>query len=258
MTTTRTTPTFLLRFTALAVFFFTLQAATAQVQQIVMQQSDPVTIIVDVREYMFTVSQGAQGTPLGYVEVGTTDSFAKDYSGLASSSEFTIDFDPNIIDFGNSVPSSNPASISILELKENPVGAFHLVVDRGKTSLCFPLGYETGEEELKKLVRLIHTKDGQLAAMVTFNDKEKILASIQPGIRERICMLLPLQDPDPAKSLKLAKDKEGNIFAMLLLRDWNSRAKAGNSGKANLGVAILTPTDNEMAEKMEMTLVVVN
>jgi hypothetical protein len=258
MTTPTTTPTYLLRFTSLAVFFFILQAATAQVQQFVMQQSDPVTIQVDVREYLFTVSPGAQGNPLGYVEVNVEDYFSRDYSGLAGSSDFTINFDPNIIDFGNSVPSSNPARISILELKENPVGAFHLVVDRGKTSLCFPLGYETGEEELSRLVRLVRTKDGRLAAMITFNDTEGILASVQPGISERICMVLPLQESDPAKSLKLVRDKEGNSFALLLLSDGNSRAKADGSGKANIGVTILTPSDKKMAEKMEMTLVVVN
>jgi hypothetical protein len=119
------------------------------------------------------------------------------------------------------------------------------------------LGFETGEEELGKLVRMVRTKDGRLAAMVTFNDSEGILASMQPGISERICMVVPLQESDPAKSLKLVRDKEGNSFALLLLRDGNSRAKADGSGKANLGVTILTPTDKEMAEKMEMTLVVV-
>lgn len=262
MTTTRTmtTPTYLLLFTVLAVFFFTLQAATAQVQQFVMQQSDPVTIQVDVRDYLFTVSPGSQGTTLCYVEVDTVDSFAKDYSGLVGSSEFGFIYGEIRIkgSNGNSTSTSKPARIGILELKESPEGYFQVAVDRGKTSLCFPLGHETEEEKLKKLVRLIHTKDDRLAAMVTFNDTEGILVSVQPGISERICMVLPLQESDPAKSLKLVRDKEGNSFALLLLRDGNSRAKADGSGKANLGVTILTPTDKEMAEKMEMTLVVVN
>jgi hypothetical protein len=221
-----------------------------------MDRSNPLTILVDVQDYMFEINL-APGNPLGYVQVAVEDSFNKDYSALAGSSEFTINFDPNVIDYGKSVPSPNPARISIMELKESPGGNFQVALDRGKTTLCFPLGSETGEEELSKLVRLVRTKDGRLAAMVTFNDSEGILASMQPGISERICMVVPLQESDPAKSLKLVRDKEGNSFALLLLRDGNSRAKADGSGKANLGVTILTPTDKEMAEKMEMTLVVV-
>jgi hypothetical protein len=281
MTTPRTTPTILLRFTALAALCLTILVTTFQTQKVYAQNvdqltkkqgtdfpanflsvehSDPVTIQVDVQDYLFTVSPGSQGTTLGYVEVGTTDSFAKDYSGLAGSNEFGFIYgDIIIMDVnGNSTSTSKPARIGILELKESPEGNFQVAVDRGKTSLCFPLGYETGEEELSKLVRLIRTKDGRLAAMVTFNDTEGILASVQPGISERICMVLPLLESDPAKSLKLVRDKEGNSFALLLLRDGNSRAKADGSGKANLGVTILTPTDKEMAQKMEMTLVVVN
>jgi hypothetical protein len=221
-----------------------------------MDRSNPLTILVDVQDYMFEINL-APGNPLGYVQVAVEDSFNKDYSALAGSSEFTINFDPNVIDYGKSVPSPNPARISIMELKESPGGNFQVALDRGKTTLCFPLGFETGEEELGKLVRMVRTKDGRLAAMVTFNDSEGILASMQPGISERICMVVPLQESDPAKSLKLVRDKEGNSFALLLLRDGNSRAKADGSGKANLGVTILTPTDKEMAEKMEMTLVVV-
>lgn len=221
-----------------------------------MDRSGLVTIQVGCLNYMFEINQ-ASGVPLGYVQVAVEDSFNKDYSALAGSSEFTINFDPNVIDYGKSVPSPDPVRISILELKESPGGNFQVALDRGKTTLCFPLGYETGEEELRKLIRLIRTKDGRLAAMVTFNDTEGVLASVQPGISERICMVLPLQESDPAKSLKLVRDKEGNSFALLLLRDGNSRAKAGDSGKANLGVTILTPTDKELAEKMEMTLVVV-
>jgi hypothetical protein len=255
-TTMRTTTTFLLRFTALTALCLTMLAATAQVQQFTMQRSAPVTIQVGFQDYIFETNQ-ASGMPLGYVEVGTTDYFSRDYSALAGSSEFTINFDQNIIDYGKSVPSPNPARIGILELKDSPGSNFQVAVDRGKTTLCFPLGFETGEEELSKLVRLVRTKDGRLAAMVTFNDTEGILASMHPGIRERICMVLPLQESDPAKSLKLVRDSEGNSFALLLLRDGNSRAKADGSGKANLGVTILTPTDKEMAEKMEMTLVVV-
>jgi hypothetical protein len=222
-----------------------------------MDRSGLVTIQVEVQDYMFEINQ-APGNPLGYVEVAVEDSFIKDYSGLAGSSEFTVNFDPNIIDFGKTVPSANHGKISILELKESPGGNFQVALDRGKTTLCFPLGSETGEEELSKLVRLVRTKDGRLAAMVIFNDMEGILASMQPGIRERICMVVPLQESDSTKSLKLVRDKKGNIFAMLLLRDGNSRAKADGSGKANFGVTVFTPSDKEIAEKMEMTLMVVN
>jgi hypothetical protein len=256
-TTMRTTTTFFLRFAALSALCLTILTATSQVQQFTMQRSAPVTIIVDVQDYMFEVSPGAQGIPLGYVEVETINSFAKDYSGYIGTTEFTMNYNDAIISFGKSVPSSNTARIGIIELRDSPGGNFQVAVDKGKTTLCFPLGFETGEEELSKLVRLVRTKDGRLAAMVTFNDTERILASTQPGIRERICMVVPVQESDPAKSLKLVRDKEGNSFALLLLRDGNSRARAGDSGKANLGVTILTPTDKEMAEKMEMTLVVV-
>jgi hypothetical protein len=255
-TTMRTMTTFLLRFTALAVLCIITLTATSQVQTMKMDRSGLVTIQVGCLDYMFEINQ-ASGVPLGYIQVDVEDSFAKEYSALAGSKEFSMNFNNNIADFANTVPVANPARIGILELKESPGGNFQVAVDRGKTTLCFPLGFETGEEELSKLVRLIRTKDGRLAAMVTFNDTEGILASVQPGIRERICMVVPLQESDPTKSLKLVRDSEGNSFALLLLRDGNSRAKADGSGKANLGVTILTPTDKEMAEKMEMTLVVV-
>ncbi len=220
-----------------------------------MDRSGPLSIPVGCQDYIFEFSQV---TPLSYVKVDVSDSFARDYSALAGSNEFSMNFNDIILDYANTVLVAKPARIGILELKENPGGAFHLVVDRGKTTLCIPMGYETGEEELSKLVRLVRTKDGQLAAMVTFNDTERILASSYPGIRERICMVLPLQESDPTKSLKLVRDREGNSFALFLLRDGNSRVKPTGSGKANLSVTLLTPSDKAMAEKMEMTLVVVN
>jgi hypothetical protein len=239
------------------IAFFLISAATAQVETLKMDRSNPLAIIIDCQDYMFEINQ-APGVPLGSIEIGIDDSFNKDYSGLSGSSEFSMNYNDAIISFGNSTPISKPTRIGILELKNSPGGAIQVRVDGGKTTLCFPLGYETGEEELRKLVRLIRTKDGRLAAMVTFNDTEKIFASLKPGIRERICMVLPLQESDPAKSLKLVRDKEGNSFALLLLRDGNSRAKATGSGKANLGVTVLTPSDKAMAEKIGMTLVVVN
>ncbi|MDO8951029.1 MAG: hypothetical protein Q7U86_00315 [Draconibacterium sp.] len=276
-TTMRTTTTFLLRFTALAVFCFTILATTFQVQKLNAQNvdqltkkqgtdfpanflsvvhSDPLTIEVGFQDYMFEINQ-ASGVPLGYVEVNTVDSWARDYSALAGSSEFTVNFDPNVVDFGKTVPSSNPARISILELKNSPGGNFQVALDRGKTTLCFPLGNETGEEELGNRVQLLRTKDGRLAAVVNFTDSEGVLAGQYPGISENICMVLPLQETTPAKSLKFAKDSDGNIFALLQLRDGKTRVKAGGDGKGNLGVTLLTPSDKEMAEKMEMTLVVV-
>jgi hypothetical protein len=71
-------------------------------------------------------------------------------------------------------------------------------------------------------------------------------------------MVVPLQETTPAGSLKFVKDRDGNIFALLLLRDGKTRVKAGDSGKANLGVTFLTPSDKQMAEKIGLTLVVVN
>jgi hypothetical protein len=239
------------------IAFFLISAATAQVETLKMTRSNPVTIQVGCQDYMFEINQ-ASGVPLGYVEVNTIDIWARDYSGLAGGSEFTINFDQNIIDYGKTVPSPDPARIGILELKDALGGVLQVRVDGGKTTLCFPLGYETGEEELRKLVQLVRTKDGRLAAMVTFGDKEGIFASLQPGIRERICMVLPLQDSDPAKSLKLVRNKEGNSFVLLLLRDGNSRVKTVGSGKANLSVTVLTPSDKQIAEKIRMTVVVVN
>jgi hypothetical protein len=249
---TTTTKTIIL----LTLSFFTL-TLSAQVEQVKMDRSGPMTIEVGVQDYLFEINQ-ASGVPLGYVQVETGDFFSRDYSELSGSSEFSFNYDDVIVSFGNSAPGSKPVRIGILELKESPGGNFHFAVDRGKTTLCFPLGYETGEEELRNLVRLVRTKDGRLAAMVTFNDKEGIFKSLQPGIKERICMVLPLQETTPAKSLKLAKDSDGNLFALLLLRDGKTRAKAGNSGKANLGVTVLTPSDKQMAEKIGLTLVVVN
>jgi hypothetical protein len=90
--------------------------------------------------------------PLGYVQIGLTDSFARDYSGLSGGSEFSMNFNDQIADFANTIPVAKPASIGILGLKDSPGGALQVRVDGGKTTLCFPLGYETGEEELRKLV----------------------------------------------------------------------------------------------------------
>jgi hypothetical protein len=222
-----------------------------------MDRSNPLAIIIDCQDYMFEINQ-ATGVPLGSIEVGVDDSWAKDYSSYVGTTEFTINFDQNIIDYGKTVPSPDPARIGILELKDALGGVLQVRVDGGKTTLCFPLGYETGEEELRKLVQLVRTKDGRLAAMVTFGDKEGIFKSLYPGIRERICMVVPLQETTPAGSLKFTKDSEGNIFALLLLRDGKSRIKAAGTGKANLGVTVLTPSDKAMAEKIGMTLVVVN
>jgi hypothetical protein len=97
-----------------------------------MNRSNPFAILVDVQDNMF------------------------DYSSYVGATEFTINFDPNIIDFGKSVPSTNPARISILELKDSLGGALQVRVDGGKTTLCFPLGYETGEEELRSEPYLTH------------------------------------------------------------------------------------------------------
>lgn len=254
-----TTTTFPLRFAFLAAFCLTTLSTASQTDFpanfLGMDRSGPLTIEVGIIDY---ISEISQGTPLSYVQIEVDDSFNRDYSALAGSNEFKMNFDDVIVDFANTAPVAKPARIGILELKESPGGAFHLVVDRGKTTLVFPLGNETGEEELSKLVRLVRTKDGRLAAMVTFNDTERIMASLKPGIRERICLVLPLQESDPVKSLKLVRDKEGNSFALLLLRDANSRVKPTGSGKANLGVTVLTPSDKAMAEKMEMTVVVVD
>jgi hypothetical protein len=252
-----TKKSFFNRFAAIAALTLMTLFTTAQVQQVQMNRYGPITIQVGVQDFMFEFNQ-ASGVPLGYVVVDVADCFGRDYSGLSGSSEFTVNFDQNIVDYGKSVPSPDPVRIGILGLKDALGGAFQVRVDGGKTTLCFPMGYETGEEELRKLVRLVRTKDGRLAAMVTFGDKEGIFKSLQPGIKERICMVLPLQENTPEKSLKLVKDKEGNIFALLLLRDGISRVKASGSGKANLGVTILTPSDKAIVEKIGMTLVVVN
>jgi len=262
MRTMRTMTTFPLRFAFLTAFCLATLSAASQTDFpanfLKMDRSGPLTIQVGCQDYMFEINQ-APGVPLGYVEVETTDSFARDYSGLAGSNEFRGEQDLSAsgrVSYSIISSGSNTSRIGILELKETPGGAFYLVVDRGKTSLCL-IWYETGEEELRNHIRLIRTKDGQLAAMVTFNDKEGIFKSLLPGIKERICILVPLQDSDPAKSLKLFRDKEGNSFALLLLRDGSSRAKATGSGKANLGVTVLTPSDKAMADKIGMTLVVV-
>jgi hypothetical protein len=224
-----------------------------------MDRSGPMTIQVGVQDFMFEINQ-ASGVPL-YIQIDVEDSFGRDYSGLAGGSEFISEQDLSAsgrVSFSIINSGSKTSRIGILELKDSPGGVFQVRVDGGKTTLCFPMGYETGEEELRKLVRLVRTKDGRLAAMVTFNDIAGIFKSLQPGIRERICMVLPLQENTPEKSLKLVKDKEGNLFALLLLRDGNSRVKASGSGKANFGITLLTPSDKQMAEKIGMTLVVVN
>jgi hypothetical protein len=260
ITTMTTTKIFSLRFAALAAMSLMTIFATAQVQTVQMNHSNP--LAMDMKMVFWSSAEGyTTSTPLGYVQVGVGDSFARDYSGLSGSSEFISEQDLSAsgrVSFSILNTGSKTSRIGILGLKENPGGALQVRVDGGKTSLCFPLGYETGEEELRNLVRLIRTKDGQLAAMVTFHDKEGIFKSLLPGIKERICMVVPLQDSDPAKSLQLARDKEGNSFALLLLRDGNTRVKEGGSGKANLGVTVLTPSDKAMAEKIGLTLVLVN
>jgi len=240
----------------LILFFFTL-TLSAQVQQFVMDRSDPLTIQVDCQDYMFEINQ-ASGVPLGYVQVGTEDFFSRDYSELSGSAEFSMNFETNIISFGNSTTVSKPVRIGIVELKDSPGGAFQVRVDGGKTTLCFPLGNETGEEEPGNRVQLLRTKDGRLAAGVNFTDSEGVLAGQYPGISENICMVLPLQETTPAKSLKFAKDSEGNIFALLQLRDGKARLKSDGDGKGNLGVTLLTPSDREKAEEIGVTVVMVN
>jgi hypothetical protein len=239
------------------IALFIISIASAQVEQVTMQRSNPMTIQVDCQDYMFEVSPGS--VLLGIVEPGVEDSFNRDYSALAGSSEFKMNFDNNIISFGNTAPVSKPARIGILELKESPGEILQVRVDGGKTSLCFPIGtMDIPAEELSKLVRLIRTKDNRLAAIVTFNDREGVFASLQPGIRERICMVVPLLDADPSKSLKFAKDREGITYALLLVHDGSKRIKSEISGKASLKVTVLTPTDKAVAEKMGLTLVVMN
>jgi len=249
--------TFFRCFAALAALCIITLTATSQVQTMKMDRSNPLTILVDVQDFIFEINQ-ASGVPLGYVEVGTGDYFSRDYSELSGSSEFSVNFDPNIIDFGNSTTVTKPARIGIVELKDSPGGAFRVCIDRGKTTLCFPLGNETDEEELGNRVQLLRTKDGRLAAVVNFTDSEDVLAGQYPGISENICMVLPLQETTPAKSLKFAKDSEGNIFALLQLRDGKARLKSDGDGKGNLGVTLLTPSDREKAEEIGVTVVMVN
>jgi hypothetical protein len=253
----KTTTNVLRSFAAMAVLCLTLQAATAQAQQFTMQRSDPVSM--EMKMVFWSSAEGyITSEPLGYVEVEVADSFAKDYSELSGSSEFSMNFDDVIADFANTNPSSKPARIGIVELKDSPGGAFRVCIDRGKTTLCFPLGNETGEEELGTRVQLFRTKDGRLAAVVNFTDSEGVLAGQYPGIRENICMVLPLQETTPEKNLKFAKDNEGNIFALLQLRDGKTRVKAGGDGKGNLGLTVLTPSGKEKAEEIRVTVVMVN
>jgi hypothetical protein len=277
MTTTTKSKAFR-NITALAVFCFTILATTFQVQKLnaqnvdqltkkqgtdfpadflKMDRSDPLTILVDVQNFIFGIDQ-APGIPLGYVQVDVADSYARDYSELAGSSEFSVNFDPNVVDYGNSATVTKPARIGIVELKESPGGALRVGIDRGKTTLCIPLDDGTGEEDMRKLVRLIRTKDGQMAAMVTFSDREGIFSSLQPGVSERICILVPLQGTNPSGSLKFARDSEGNTNALLIVHEGMKRVKSEVAGKAAMNVTVLTPADKEVAEKMGMTMVVVN
>lgn len=236
--------------------FFTL-AASAQVEQVKMDRSNPLTM-----EMKMIFWSGAEGyitsLPLGYVEVGIEDSFARDYSALAGSSGFSFSFDDNIINFTEVSSAQKPLSIGIMEMKSSPESDFLAVVDHGKTALCIQMGHtETPPEELSKMVRLVRTKDGRLAAMVTVAGTDEVFSQL-PGVRDKICLVVPLEGTTPSSAIQLAKDAAGNVHALLIVHEGMKRVKSEVPGKANLNVTILTPSDKVLAEKMGMTLVVVN
>jgi hypothetical protein len=266
MTTMRTTTTFFRNLASTVAFSLIALFSTAQVQQVKMNRSNPLTIQVDFQDFMFEINQ-ASGVPLGSVQVDVEDYFTKDYSGLSGGSEFSFIYNDTYVDYGRSAGNTGtqvkiPIDIDDGDFMNEISGkSSHCIRDSksGKVYFAARIGNEgIPLEELSKRIRLARTKDGRLAAMVTFDDPEGIFAGQYPGIKERISLMVPLQETSPAISLKLVKDKDGNLFALLLLRDGKTRVKASGSGKANLGVTVLTPSDKAIAEKIGLTLVVVN
>jgi len=93
--------------------------------------------------------------------------------------------------------------------------------------------------------------------MVTVAGTDEVFSQL-PGVRDKICLVVPLEGTTPSSAIQLAKDAAGNVHALLIVHEGMKRVKSEVPGKANLNVTILTPSDKVLAEKMGMTLVVVN
>jgi hypothetical protein len=205
-----------------------------------MQQSDPVTIQVDVREYLFTVSPGAQGTPLGYVQVNTEDYFSRDYSGYIGTTEFIFNFDDNIISFGKTAAASRLTRVNIQGLKETIDQSILVATDKagGNTTVAIRLGDEgTPMEELSKMVQLSRIKDKRLIAHVTFYDTEGLFSHF-PGAKDKICLVAQLQGSAIGKDFRIAKDSNGIIYALLTIPGEMARVDSDNTEKAGLNFTV--------------------
>ncbi len=231
---------------------FTSIFGYGQVKSIQMERSGPLNLLIP---FTGTLSLKESSMPL---TLEVADFLARDYSALAGSSEFSFNFDDNIIDFMNTVSATRPANIRILKLEDNLKTELLAGVGEGKTTLLFPLGYEPGQEELRKLVRLVRTKDGRLAAMVTFDDIAGQFSSLHPDIKGRICLMVPLGETTPSKAIQLAKDDEGKLFALLKVQDGSISLKMKTGGTARINVSVLTPSDPEVAEQIGFSMIVLN
>jgi hypothetical protein len=233
---------------------FTSIFGYGQVKSIQMERSGPVSIDIPS---MSTVSINESSMLLA-VELILKDLYIKDYSNLTSSSDLSFNFNDSIIDFVNTVSATRPANIRILKLEDNLKTELLAGVGEGKTTLLIPVGYEPRQEELRKLVRLVRTKDGRLAAMVTFDDIAGQFSSLHPDIKGRICLMVPLGETTPSKAIQLAKDDEGKLFALLKVQDGSISLKMKTGGTARINVSVLTPSDPEVAEQIGFSMIVLN
>jgi hypothetical protein len=187
-------------------------------------------------------------------------SWAKDYSGYIGTTEFTMNFDDNIISFGKTAPASRPTRVNIQGLKEAIDQPILVATDKagGNTTVAIRLGDEgTPKEELSKMVQLSRIKDNSLIAHVTFYDTEGLFSHF-PGAKDKICLVAQLQGSAIGKDFRIAKDGNGMVYALLTIPGEMARVDSDNTEKAGLNFTVLTPEDDEMKDKIGVTLVALN
>jgi hypothetical protein len=239
---------------------------SAQVETVRMERSDPLTIDVYLGTWGLTQVVPGTSEPLGYCEIESCDFFSQDFSAYMGTTEFTMNYDPYIVDFGRSAGNpGSPVNIPILlddsdlmhEISGHPLG---VMPDKtaGNVWIAACIGWEGAPvEELAKNLKIDRTKEGRLIINLALLDADGFLSQRVPGFGDRGILSIPLKGgiSDVRKNLRVVKDnKSSRYFALMSVYDGMRKIKTDASGNARITGRLVKPADPGIAEKTGITM----